>query len=99
MMLLFDISFCLLGSLLHTCFCWHTSTYCSDIILSYLPVILDFFEQQKPEIHLFGAKFKERHKDMGGARAAYAFLRDELPQHYLLEVVLQNANMEWRAVY
>lgn len=54
-------------------------------------------KQRRPEIHLFGARFKEQHGDVKGARVAYEVLRNDLAVG-LLEAIVKHANFEQRQV-
>ena len=53
--------------------------------------------QRRPEIHLFAARFREKHGDADGARVAFEILRNELVPG-LLEVFVKQANFEHRQV-
>lgn len=56
-----------------------------------------FGKQRRPEIHLFGARFKEQHGDIKGARVAYEVLRNDVAVG-LLEAIMKHANFEQRQV-
>lgn len=55
------------------------------------------FEQRRPEIHLFAARFKEQNGDIAGARASYQLVHSEISPG-LLEAIIKHANMEHRLV-
>lgn len=54
-------------------------------------------KQRRPEIHLFGARFKEQYGDVKGARVSYEVLRNDLAVG-LLEAIVKHANFEQRQV-
>ncbi|CAA0833407.1 Tetratricopeptide repeat (TPR)-like superfamily protein [Striga hermonthica] len=53
------------------------------------------FVKRQPEIHLFAARFKEKHGDVTGARAAYQLVHTGISPG-LLEAIIKHANMENR---
>ncbi|GER29661.1 pre-mRNA-processing factor [Striga asiatica] len=53
------------------------------------------FVKRQPEIHLFAARFKEKHGDVTGARAAYQLVHTGISPG-LLEAIIKHANMETR---
>ncbi|XP_073063574.1 pre-mRNA-processing factor 39-1-like isoform X6 [Primulina eburnea] len=53
------------------------------------------FVKRQPEIHLFAARFKEKHGDISGARAAYQLVHTGISPG-LLEAIIKHANMEHR---
>lgn len=55
------------------------------------------WEQRCPEIHLFGARFREQQGDVKGARLSYELLSSELAPG-LLEAIIKHANFEQRQV-
>ncbi|CAM8933573.1 unnamed protein product [Rhodiola kirilowii] len=53
------------------------------------------FVKRHPEIHLFAARFKEKHGDISEARAAYQLVHSEISPGQL-EALIKHANMEKR---
>ncbi|KAJ3682409.1 hypothetical protein LUZ60_014982 [Juncus effusus] len=53
------------------------------------------FVKKQPEIHLFGARFKEQIGDIEGARAEYQLIYTDISPG-LLEAIVKHANMEYR---
>ncbi|XP_073150895.1 pre-mRNA-processing factor 39-1-like isoform X2 [Henckelia pumila] len=53
------------------------------------------FVKRQPEIHLFAARFREKHDDISGARAAYQLVHTGVSPG-LLEAIIKHANMEHR---
>ncbi|KAJ7296353.1 hypothetical protein O6H91_Y128900 [Diphasiastrum complanatum] len=53
------------------------------------------FVKRRPEIHLFGARFKEQQGDINGARSEYELLSSEVAPG-LLEAIVKHANFEKR---
>ncbi|KZV32962.1 pre-mRNA-processing factor 39 [Dorcoceras hygrometricum] len=53
------------------------------------------FLKRQPEIHLFAARFREKHGDISGARASYQLVHTGISPG-LLEAIIKHANMEHR---
>lgn len=67
-------------------------------VLSYLFVLLDFFEQKQQEIFIFAAKFKAQHGDTKGAKLTLDYVNSELSPPYCFDAVVQYADMEHQMV-
>ena len=76
-------------------FSWTASLILTFVHSEHLGLCL---EQRCPEIHLFGARFREQQGDVKGARLSYELLSSELAPG-LLEAIIKHANFEQRQVH